>query len=246
MFLLLIKLCFEYKSVRLCGTDIPMSVGIVEPKTHPSQLNAAEFLWDMKKRTSVFVQVSHTSSLCAASCASCPPAGAYKTLLLNSATLAVTLHFAARLSSKVSFLQSCRLCWHPQVHCISTEFTPRKHGGEKGVPFRVQIDTFAQGDTGEYTEHLHSASCQIKVFKVHAFPFMSGGGGVFHPLLIRKLAVNPPLSSPLSQKGPIGSKRRTERRWRNAQSKRRKSTSLLMIPLSFQRSVWCNRVKQKP
>lgn len=54
----------------------------------------------------------------------------------------------------------------PQVHCISTEFTPRKHGGEKGVPFRVQIDTFKQNENGEYTEHLHSASCQIKVFKV--------------------------------------------------------------------------------
>uniref|UniRef100_A0A668AW50 Upstream-binding protein 1 n=1 Tax=Myripristis murdjan TaxID=586833 RepID=A0A668AW50_9TELE len=92
---------------RLLDIDIPMSVGIVEPKTNPSQLNAAEFLWDINKRASVFVQ----------------------------------------------------------VHCISTEFTPRKHGGEKGVPFRIQIDTFAQGDSGEYTEHLHSASCQIKVFK---------------------------------------------------------------------------------
>ncbi|KAM6974878.1 upstream-binding protein 1 isoform 1-T1 [Tautogolabrus adspersus] len=92
---------------RLLDIDIPMSVGIVEPKTHPSQLNAAEFLWDLNKRTSVFVQ----------------------------------------------------------VHCISTEFTPRKHGGEKGVPFRIQFDTFALGDGGEYTEHLHSASCQIKVFK---------------------------------------------------------------------------------
>ncbi|KAF6737811.1 Upstream-binding protein 1 [Oryzias melastigma] len=92
---------------RLLDIDIPMSVGIVEPKTHPSQLNAAEFLWDINKRASVFVQ----------------------------------------------------------VHCISTEFTPRKHGGEKGVPFRIQIDTFFQGECGEYTEHLHSASCQIKVFK---------------------------------------------------------------------------------
>lgn len=53
-----------------------------------------------------------------------------------------------------------------QVHCISTEFTMRKHGGEKGVPFRVQIDTFKENGNGEYTEHLHSASCQIKVFKV--------------------------------------------------------------------------------
>ncbi|XP_051926889.1 upstream-binding protein 1 isoform X4 [Hippocampus zosterae] len=92
---------------RLLDIDIPMSVGIVEPKTHPSQLNAAEFLWDLNKRASVFVQ----------------------------------------------------------VHCISTEFTPRKHGGEKGVPFRIQIDTFAPGDAGDYAEHLHSASCQIKVFK---------------------------------------------------------------------------------
>ncbi|KAJ6661980.1 hypothetical protein lerEdw1_012827, partial [Lerista edwardsae] len=52
-----------------------------------------------------------------------------------------------------------------QVHCISTEFTPRKHGGEKGVPFRIQVDTFKQAENGEYTDHLHSASCQIKVFK---------------------------------------------------------------------------------
>ncbi|CAB1320678.1 unnamed protein product [Coregonus sp. 'balchen'] len=92
---------------RLLDIDIPLSVGIVEAKANPSQLNAAEFLWDLNKRASVFVQ----------------------------------------------------------VHCISTEFTPRKHGGEKGVPFRIQIDTFRQGDDGEYTEHLHSASCQIKVFK---------------------------------------------------------------------------------
>lgn len=41
----------------------------------------------------------------------------------------------------------------------------RKHGGEKGVPFRVQIDTFKENEAGEYTEHLHSASCQVKVFK---------------------------------------------------------------------------------
>ncbi|KAJ8288528.1 hypothetical protein COCON_G00011870 [Conger conger] len=92
---------------RLLDMDIPMSVGVIDPKTNPSQLNAAEFLWDLSKRASVFVQ----------------------------------------------------------VHCISTEFTPRKHGGEKGVPFRIQIDTFKQNESGEYTEHLHSASCQIKVFK---------------------------------------------------------------------------------
>ncbi|XP_048455085.1 transcription factor CP2-like protein 1 isoform X1 [Rhincodon typus] len=92
---------------RILDIDIPLSVGIVDPRANPTQLNTIEFLWDPTKRTSVFVQ----------------------------------------------------------VHCISTEFTPRKHGGEKGVPFRIQIDTFKQNESGDYTEHLHSASCQIKVFK---------------------------------------------------------------------------------
>ncbi|KAM3822361.1 upstream-binding protein 1 isoform 4-T6 [Vipera latastei] len=92
---------------RLLDLDIPMSVGVIDIKTNPSQLNAVEFLWDPGKRTSAFIQ----------------------------------------------------------VHCISTEFTPRKHGGEKGVPFRIQVDTFKQAENGEYTDHLHSASCQIKVFK---------------------------------------------------------------------------------
>ncbi|XP_032285130.1 transcription factor CP2-like protein 1 [Phoca vitulina] len=52
-----------------------------------------------------------------------------------------------------------------QVHCISTEFTPRKKGGEKGVPFRLQIDTFKPSDKDLPPEHLHSAGCLIKVFK---------------------------------------------------------------------------------
>eukprot|EP00061_Rhincodon_typus_P013990 g40724.t1 len=87
--------------------DIPLSVGIVDPRVTPMLLNAAEFFWDPKKQTSLSIQ----------------------------------------------------------VHCISTEFTPRKNGGEKGVPFRIQIDTFKLSENGDYTEHLHSASCQIKVFK---------------------------------------------------------------------------------
>uniref|UniRef100_A0A667YKU1 Transcription factor CP2 n=1 Tax=Myripristis murdjan TaxID=586833 RepID=A0A667YKU1_9TELE len=92
---------------RILDLDIPMSVGMIDPRANPTQLNTVEFLWDPSKRTSVFIQ----------------------------------------------------------VHCISTEFTMRKHGGEKGVPFRIQIDTFKENEGGEYTEHLHSASCQVKVFK---------------------------------------------------------------------------------
>ncbi|XP_062940150.1 upstream-binding protein 1-like isoform X1 [Cynocephalus volans] len=72
-----------------------------------------------------------------------------------------------------SQLHAVEFLWDPakrtsafiKVHCISTEFTPRKHGGEKGVPFRIQVDTFKRNENGEYTDHLHSASCQIKVFK---------------------------------------------------------------------------------
>uniref|UniRef100_A0AAY4C6M2 Grh/CP2 DB domain-containing protein n=1 Tax=Denticeps clupeoides TaxID=299321 RepID=A0AAY4C6M2_9TELE len=92
---------------RILDIDIPLSVGIVEPRANPLQLNTIEFLWDPIKNASVFIQ----------------------------------------------------------VHCISTEFTPRKHGGEKGVPFRIQIDTFAQNAHGEHLDHVHSASCQVKVFK---------------------------------------------------------------------------------
>ena len=48
-----------------------------------------------------------------------------------------------------------------QVNCISTEFTPKKHGGEKGVPFRIMVETRLPGGS-----RLHAASCQVKVFKL--------------------------------------------------------------------------------
>uniref|UniRef100_A0A672HKX5 Transcription factor CP2-like 1 n=1 Tax=Salarias fasciatus TaxID=181472 RepID=A0A672HKX5_SALFA len=92
---------------RILDVDVPLSVGIVEPRSHPLHLNTIEFLWDPVKNASVFIQ----------------------------------------------------------VNCISTEFTPRKHGGEKGVPFRIQVDTFTTNEHGEYMEHVHSSSCQVKVFK---------------------------------------------------------------------------------
>ncbi|XP_052803234.1 transcription factor CP2-like isoform X2 [Mya arenaria] len=50
-----------------------------------------------------------------------------------------------------------------KVNCISTEFTAKKHGGEKGVPFRLQVET---KETEEDDAKLvHCASCQVKVFK---------------------------------------------------------------------------------
>uniref|UniRef100_A0A7N6F9S6 Grh/CP2 DB domain-containing protein n=1 Tax=Anabas testudineus TaxID=64144 RepID=A0A7N6F9S6_ANATE len=41
---------------RILDLDIPMSVGIIDPRANPSQLNTVEFLWDPSKRTSVFIQ----------------------------------------------------------------------------------------------------------------------------------------------------------------------------------------------
>lgn len=71
-------------------------------------------------------------------------------------------------------LNTVEVLWDPmkevgayiQVNCISTEFTPKKHGGEKGVPFRIQIETYldSSGD-GRYIP-IHAAACQIKVFKL--------------------------------------------------------------------------------
>lgn len=68
-------------------------------------------------------------------------------------------------------LNTCEFVWDPtketgvfiRINCISTEFTPKKHGGEKGVPFRIQIETYTHGDGP--LQRLHCASCQVKVFK---------------------------------------------------------------------------------
>lgn len=68
-----------------------------------------------------------------------------------------------------------------KINCISTEFTPKKHGGEKGVPFRIQIETYVESNTmngnvngtstaigtvNDSIKPIHAAACQIKVFKL--------------------------------------------------------------------------------
>ena len=75
-------------------------------------------------------------------------------------------------------LNCVEFVWDPQqtetkvaikIHCISTEFTAKKHGGEKGVPFRIQVETYMYYTTPAETDVpllLHCASCQVKVFKV--------------------------------------------------------------------------------
>ena len=49
-----------------------------------------------------------------------------------------------------------------KVNCISTEFTPKKHGGERGVPFRLQLETFEPVEG----VRLHAAGCVLQVFKL--------------------------------------------------------------------------------
>ncbi|KAG8429899.1 hypothetical protein GDO86_018914, partial [Hymenochirus boettgeri] len=78
-------------------------------------------------------------------------------------------------------LNTIEFLWDPskrtsifiQVHCISTEFTQRKNGGEKGAPFRIQMDTYKADSHGGSTEHLYSCSCQVKVFKQSLGPSAS-------------------------------------------------------------------------
>jgi transcription factor CP2 and related proteins len=75
-------------------------------------------------------------------------------------------------------MNTAEILWDPmkevgvyiKVNCISTEFTPKKHGGEKGVPFRIQIETYVDGACD--SKPLHAAACQIKV-SFYLFPFIS-------------------------------------------------------------------------
>lgn len=73
--------------------------------------------------------------------------------------------------NQTALLNTAEIMWDPmkevgvyiKVNCISTEFTPKKHGGEKGVPFRIQIETYLESAAEVQTKPLHAAACQIKV-----------------------------------------------------------------------------------
>merc|ERR1719450_1103268 len=77
----------------------------------------------------------------------------------------------ADVKQEPSSLNSVSFLWDPtrdpgvfvKVHCISTEFTPKKHGGERGVPFRLQIETFSSEAANS---RLHAGACILQVFKL--------------------------------------------------------------------------------
>jgi transcription factor CP2-like protein len=68
----------------------------------------------------------------------------------------------------VNYINSVSFKWDPtrdtgvfiKVNCISTEFTPKKHGGEKGVPFRLQVETY------DNDSRVNAAGCILQVFKL--------------------------------------------------------------------------------
>jgi len=75
----------------------------------------------------------------------------------------------AEVKQDPSNLNTVSFLWDPtrdtgifvKVHCISTEFTPKKHGGERGVPFRLQLETWTSEET-----RLHAGACILQVFKL--------------------------------------------------------------------------------
>ncbi|CAG4963469.1 unnamed protein product [Colias eurytheme] len=83
----------------------------------------------------------------------------------------VPLSYGVTRVEQPAALNALHVYWDPtkdvgvyiKVNCISTEFTAKKHGGEKGVPFRIQVETYL---ASEELIRLHAAACQIKVFKL--------------------------------------------------------------------------------
>ena len=49
--------------------------------------------------------------------------------------------------------------------CTSTDFANKRHGGEKGILLRMQIDTYHENDIDDI-KHLHSCYCKIQLFRL--------------------------------------------------------------------------------
>lgn len=65
-----------------------------------------------------------------------------------------------------NYLNTVEILWDPmkevgvyiKVNCISTEFTPKKHGGEKGVPFRLQIETYVESSNNSVNGNINNGN----------------------------------------------------------------------------------------
>lgn len=76
------------------------------------------------------------------------------------------------IRSKGNLLNCYEFEWDPTkesklyviINCVSSEFTKGKSGGESGVPFSLQVDSFSPSSTSDSLP-IHSSGCQVKVFK---------------------------------------------------------------------------------
>ncbi|KAJ8704627.1 hypothetical protein PYW07_011815 [Mythimna separata] len=133
--------------------DVPLSYGVIRVE-QPACLNALHVYWDPTKDVGVYIKVS-----------------SFFIFILYPTQLDVPLSYGVIRVEQPACLNALHVYWDPtkdvgvyiKVNCISTEFTAKKHGGEKGVPFRIQVETYLASD--EHTR-LHAAACQIKVFKL--------------------------------------------------------------------------------
>ena len=53
-----------------------------------------------------------------------------------------------------------------RFHCTSTDFAAKRHGGERGIPLRLQIDTYQLSNDQQRVHHCHSCSCRIQLFRL--------------------------------------------------------------------------------
>jgi transcription factor CP2-like protein len=49
--------------------------------------------------------------------------------------------------------------------CTSTDFAQKRHGGERGIPLRIQIDTYHE-KTIDHIDNVHSCCCKIQLFRL--------------------------------------------------------------------------------
>jgi len=174
---------------KLLEVDVPLSYGMDVCQPSPSN-NSVEFMWDPTKEVGVYIKVRGHLLTNLFILNSFIPSFIHGTIDL-SLSCSYILYSMYNLTKELKSMEfhkwkcSIRMWfslryiywfynnwWNiihvvhvystcEQVNCISTEFTPKKHGGEKGVPFRIQVETRLPGGP-----RLHAASCQVKVFKL--------------------------------------------------------------------------------
>lgn len=53
-----------------------------------------------------------------------------------------------------------------RFHCTSTDFAAKRHGGERGIPLRLQLDTYQLTNDQQHVRHSHSCSCKVQLFRL--------------------------------------------------------------------------------